>query len=136
MWLRLFFKIFFVPRCIKIIIFLYISRCLFVLLLFLHLFESMVAFVFQNTFRDEIHQNNFFYFFKIIFKISASKRFKTYKKINFFLKNGLVRTFYSFYLFKFEWESILSVLCIKNKFIFLKFKNFPFIFSFLCNSLY
>jgi hypothetical protein len=45
----------------------------------------MVAVVFQSIFYAELHQNNIFiYFLKIIFEISALKRFKTYKKkINF-----------------------------------------------------
>jgi hypothetical protein len=43
----------------------------------------MVAIVFQSTFRAEIHQNDIFLFLKIIFKISALKRFKTYKKLIF-----------------------------------------------------
>ena len=48
------------------------------------LFRSMVAVAFQSAFRVEMHQNNvFFYFLKIIFKISASKLSKTQKKINF-----------------------------------------------------
>jgi hypothetical protein len=38
------------------------------------LFESVVAAAFQSTFHLQIYQNNiFFYFFKIIFEISASK---------------------------------------------------------------
>jgi len=40
------------------------------------LFGSMVTVAFQNTFHVEMHQNNFFYFLKIIFKISASKQSK------------------------------------------------------------
>jgi len=40
----------------------------------------MVAVVFQSTFRVEMHQNDFFYFLKIIFEISTSKLSKTYKK--------------------------------------------------------
>jgi hypothetical protein len=49
------------------------------------LFRSMVAVAFQSDFRVEMHQNNvfFFYFLKIIFKISASKLSKTQKKFNF-----------------------------------------------------
>jgi hypothetical protein len=48
------------------------------------IFENMVAVAFQNDFHTEMYQNNiFFYFLKIIFEISASKRYKTYKKINF-----------------------------------------------------
>jgi len=38
---------------------------------------------FQSVFHVEMYQNDFFYFLKIIFKISISKRSKTYKKINF-----------------------------------------------------
>jgi hypothetical protein len=44
------------------------------------MFGSMVAVTFQITFRAEIHANDvFFYFLKIIFNISTSKRFKKYK---------------------------------------------------------
>jgi len=42
-------------------------------------FGSIVAVVFQITFRTEIHVNNIFYFLKIIFNISTSKRSKKYK---------------------------------------------------------
>ena len=34
---------------------------------------------FSNNFHVEMHANDFFYFLKIIFDISTSKRFKTYK---------------------------------------------------------
>jgi hypothetical protein len=34
---------------------------------------SMIVVVFQSVFRAEMHQNNIFYFKKIIFKISTSK---------------------------------------------------------------
>jgi len=37
------------------------------------LIRSVVTVVFQSVFRAEIYQMMFFYFFKIIFKISASK---------------------------------------------------------------
>jgi len=42
-------------------------------------FGSVVAIAFQIAFRAEIHANNFFYFLKIIFDISTSKRSKKYK---------------------------------------------------------
>jgi hypothetical protein len=42
------------------------------------MFGSVVAVVFQITFRAEMHTNDFFYFLKIIFDISTSKQFKTY----------------------------------------------------------
>jgi hypothetical protein len=42
-------------------------------------FGSVVAVAFQITFRAEIHANDFFYFLKIIFNISTSKRSKKYK---------------------------------------------------------
>jgi hypothetical protein len=45
------------------------------------LFGSVVVVVFQSAFHSEMYQNDFFYFLKIIFEISASKRSKTYKKI-------------------------------------------------------
>jgi hypothetical protein len=42
-------------------------------------FGSVVAVAFQIAFRAEIHANDFFYFLKIIFDISTSKRSKKYK---------------------------------------------------------
>jgi hypothetical protein len=42
-------------------------------------FGSVVAVAFQITFRAKIHANDFFYFLKIIFDISTSKRSKKYK---------------------------------------------------------
>jgi hypothetical protein len=44
------------------------------------LFGKVVAVTFQNTFRAEMNQNDIFYFLKIIFKTSTSKRSKKYKK--------------------------------------------------------
>jgi hypothetical protein len=46
------------------------------------LFGSVASW-FSNVFRAEICQNKFFYFLKIIFKISASKLSKTYKELIF-----------------------------------------------------
>jgi len=43
------------------------------------LFGSVVVGAFQITFRAKMHANDFFYFLKIIFDISTSKRSKTYK---------------------------------------------------------
>ena len=43
------------------------------------MFGSVIAVAFQITFRVEMHVNDFFYFLKIIFDISISKRSKTYK---------------------------------------------------------
>jgi len=42
-------------------------------------FGSVVVVAFQIVFRAEIHANDFFYFLKIIFDISTSKRSKKYK---------------------------------------------------------
>jgi hypothetical protein len=42
-------------------------------------FGSVVAGAFQIAFRAEMHVNDFFYFLKIIFDISTSKRSKKYK---------------------------------------------------------
>jgi hypothetical protein len=42
-------------------------------------FGSVGVVAFQIAFRAEIHANDFFYFFKIIFDISTSKRSKKYK---------------------------------------------------------
>jgi hypothetical protein len=42
-------------------------------------FSSVVAGAFQIVFRAEMHANDFFYFLKIIFDISTSKRSKKYK---------------------------------------------------------
>jgi hypothetical protein len=41
--------------------------------------QCVVAGAFQITFRAKMHVNDFFYFLKIIFDISTSKQFKTYK---------------------------------------------------------
>jgi hypothetical protein len=43
------------------------------------MFDSMVTGAFQITFRAKMHANDFFYFLKIIFNISTSKRSKSYK---------------------------------------------------------
>jgi len=43
------------------------------------MFGSLVVVAFQITFHAEMHVNDFFYFLKIIFDISISKRFKIYK---------------------------------------------------------
>jgi len=42
-------------------------------------FGSVVAGAFQIAFHAEMHANDFFYFLKIIFDISTSKRSKKYK---------------------------------------------------------
>jgi hypothetical protein len=42
-------------------------------------FGSVVVVAFQIAFRAEIYANDFFYFLKIIFDISTSKRSKKYK---------------------------------------------------------
>jgi len=42
-------------------------------------FGSVVMVAFQIAFCAEIHVNDFFYFLKIIFDISTSKRSKKYK---------------------------------------------------------
>jgi len=42
-------------------------------------FGSVVAGAFEIAFRAEMHANDFFYFLKIIFDISTSKRSKKYK---------------------------------------------------------
>jgi hypothetical protein len=64
-------------------------------------FGSVVAGAFQIAFRAEIHANDFFYFLKIIFDISTSKRSKKYKphsilakKKNSNLKETQVQTQY------------------------------------------
>jgi hypothetical protein len=46
-------------------------------------FEIVVAVAIQIVFRLEMHQNNFFYFLKIIFDISTSKPSEKIKK-NYF----------------------------------------------------
>ena len=43
------------------------------------MFGSVVVVAFQIAFHAEIHVNDFFYFLKIIFDISTSKRSKKYK---------------------------------------------------------
>jgi len=51
-------------------------------------FGSVVAVAFQIAFRAEIHVNDFFYFLKIIFNISTSKRSKKYKPHSILVKNN------------------------------------------------
>jgi hypothetical protein len=51
----------------------------FIFLLPESVFGSVVAGAFQIAFRAEMHANDFFYFLKIIFDISTSKRSKKYK---------------------------------------------------------
>ena len=58
--------------------FFYLIKCL---------FGSVVEVVFKSVFRLEIHQNNFFLFFKIYFWYQHIKMIKTHKKINLKLKN-------------------------------------------------
>jgi len=48
-------------------------------MLLFSVFGSVVAVAFQIAFCAEIHANDVFYFLKIIFDISTSKRFKKYK---------------------------------------------------------
>jgi hypothetical protein len=49
-------------------------------------FEIVVAVAIQIVFRLEMHQNKFFYFLKIIFDISTSKRSENIKKTHFMKK--------------------------------------------------
>ena len=56
------------------------------------LFESIVAVAFQSTFHVEIHQNDVFFFKKIIFKINISKRSETYIKKLIFYKYFFLET--------------------------------------------
>jgi hypothetical protein len=49
-------------------------------------FGSVVAGAFQIAFRAEMHANDFFYFLKIIFDISISKRSKKYKPHSILVK--------------------------------------------------
>jgi hypothetical protein len=51
-------------------------------------FGSVVAGAFQITFRAKMHANDFFHFLKIIFDISTSKRFKTYKSYSILIKKS------------------------------------------------
>jgi hypothetical protein len=54
----------------------------------LDLFEIVVVVIVQSVFRLEMHQNNIFYFLKIIFNISTSKQYKNIKN-NIFNKKNL-----------------------------------------------
>jgi len=55
----------------------------------LSVFGSVVAVAFQIAFRAEIYANNvFFYFLKIIFDISTSKRSKKYKLHSILVKKN------------------------------------------------
>jgi hypothetical protein len=53
------------------------------------MFRIVVAVTVQSVFRLEMHQNNFFYFFKIIFDINTSKRSKNIKTNSFYAKKNL-----------------------------------------------
>jgi hypothetical protein len=52
-------------------------------------FDSVVVVAFQIAFCVEIHVNDFFYFLKIIFDISTSKRFKKYKSHSILTKKNV-----------------------------------------------
>jgi hypothetical protein len=52
-------------------------------------FGSVVVVIFQIAFRAEIHVNDFFYFLKIIFDVSISKRSKKYKPHSILAKKKL-----------------------------------------------
>jgi hypothetical protein len=54
--------------------------------LLISVFGSVVAGAFQIVFRAEMHANDFFYFLKIIFDISTSKRSKKYKPHSILVK--------------------------------------------------
>jgi hypothetical protein len=54
-----------------------------------NLFGSVIAGDFQITFHVKIHVNDFFHFLKIIFKISTSKRSKTYKPYQILAKKKI-----------------------------------------------
>jgi len=49
-------------------------------------FGSVVAGAFQITFRAKIYADDVFYFLKIIFDISTSKRSKIYKSYSILIK--------------------------------------------------
>jgi len=49
-------------------------------------FDSVVAGAFEITFRAKMYVNDFFYFLKIIFDISTSKRSKIYKPYSILIK--------------------------------------------------
>jgi len=51
-------------------------------------FGSVIAGAFQITFRAKMYANDFFYFLKIIFDISTSKQFKTYKSYLILIKKN------------------------------------------------
>jgi type IV secretory pathway VirB3-like protein len=57
------------------------TGCIFIWMksLWVRVIGSVVDVAFQIIFCVEMHVNNFFYFLKIIFDISTSKRSKTYK---------------------------------------------------------
>ena len=55
------------------------------------MFGSVIAVAFQIAFRAEKHANNFFYFLKIIFDISTSKRSKKYIPHSILAKNFFLK---------------------------------------------
>jgi hypothetical protein len=54
-------------------------------------FGNVVVIAFQIVFRAEIHANDFFYFLKIIFDISISKRSKKYKPHSILAKKNKLK---------------------------------------------
>jgi len=52
-------------------------------------FGSVVVVAFQIIFYAKIYVNDFFYFLKIIFDISTSKRFKKYKPHSILTKKNI-----------------------------------------------
>jgi hypothetical protein len=59
-----------------------------------NVFDSVVASAFQIIFRVKMHTNDFFYFLKIIFDISTSKRSKTYKSYLILVKKKKFQFFW------------------------------------------
>jgi hypothetical protein len=56
-------------------------------------FDSVVTGAFQIIFCAKMHANDFFYFLKIIFDISTSKRSKTYKPYLILIKKKIFKIF-------------------------------------------
>ena len=76
------------------------------------MFGSVVAVVFQITFCAKMHVNDFFYFFKIIFDISTSKRSKTYKPLK--KKIEFYRIFYNFLINNSSWHLNMYKICSEH----------------------
>jgi len=74
-------------------------------------FDSVVAVAFQIAFHAEIHVNDFFYFLKIIFDISTSKRSKKYKPHSILAKKKFLNLIKHSYKHNAKWCHCQGPIC-------------------------